>query len=80
MVSFPITCPLCGKQRSHYGGCTETQECRAITVGIYRARKLLDLAREINPSLPRDAELADFTVTVCLKKGEVSATFQGPVS
>lgn len=73
-MKLPWKCERCGTSNYHYGNCVGSVECQDIAVKNAAMRKLLDLARQINPALPPDAELEGKVVTISMSKDGMTAT------
>lgn len=75
-MKLPWTCERCGTSNSHYGACVGSGLCRKINDTNRAMRKLLDLARQIRPDLPPDAELENKVVTISMSKDSMGVTVQ----
>lgn len=73
-MKLPWKCESCGTSNYHYGSCVGSVECMEIAATNAAMRKLLDLARQINPALPPDCELEGKVVTISMSKDTMTAT------
>lgn len=75
-MKLPWTCERCGTSNYHYGMCVATDECSEIAATKRSMRKLLDLAREINPAMPPDSELEGHVVRIRMSRDGIAADIE----